>query len=146
MKYAALDANVLGPGLMFKQGVSAEVVIAWIGNRFELILSENLFGELNATLNKPYWRSRFSQLAIDQAIALAAKESTFVDPTPGVENVATHWQDDVVIATALAGNAEYLVTDDKELLRLKSYKTVSIVSPQEFLELLEAENEANPDD
>jgi predicted nucleic acid-binding protein len=60
-----------------------------------------------------------------------------------VRGVATHWQDDRVIATALAGSADYLVTGDKELLRLKSYRTVRIVSPLEFLEILRVEDDSN---
>lgn len=54
-----------------------------------------------------------------------------------VRGVATDLEDDLVIATAVAGAAEYLVTGDNGLLAVESFQDVSIVSPREFLELLD---------
>jgi putative PIN family toxin of toxin-antitoxin system len=139
---AVLDANILGPGLMMGRGAPSDVVKLWRAGRFDLIVSEHLLGELTRTLMKPYWQTRFTAERIDGAIELAHTEARLADPLPVVRGVATHWQDDRVIATALAGSANYLVTGDKELLRLKSYRTVRIVAPLEFLEFLRAEDEA----
>lgn len=54
-----------------------------------------------------------------------------------VRGVATHASDDLVIATAVSGSADYLVTGDRDLrLRVREYGGVAIVSPAEFLEIL----------
>ncbi|CAN5337035.1 hypothetical protein BH09CHL1_BH09CHL1_06910 [soil metagenome] len=55
-----------------------------------------------------------------------------------VDRVASHAEDDVVIGTALAGNVEYLVTSDRQLLKLKNHDGIAIVSPPEFLAILES--------
>lgn len=44
--------------------------------------------------------------------------------------------DDLVLATALAGQAEVIITGDKDLLVLKKHQGIRILSPRQFLELL----------
>lgn len=133
------DANVLGPGLLLEDGVLFDVVEYWRKKRIDVFVSDHLSAELTITLEKPYWQSRFAPERIERALLTVRRNASWVRPTPGIKSIATHWQDDIVIATALAADAEYLVTGDKELLRLKSYRTVRIVSPLEFLEILRAE-------
>jgi putative PIN family toxin of toxin-antitoxin system len=136
-----LDANVLGPGLLLERGTPFEVVQYWRERRFEVVVSEHLVAELSTTLNKPYWRARFASDRIQRALLTVRRRALRVIPTPNIDGAATHWQDDIVIASAIAGNADYLVTGDKELLAVKAFRTVSIVSPQEFLNILKTDNE-----
>jgi predicted nucleic acid-binding protein len=44
--------------------------------------------------------------------------------------------DDMVIACALAADAGYLVTRDKDLLTLKTYQGVQMMRPEEFIRIL----------
>jgi len=44
-----------------------------------------------------------------------------------------------VLATALAGKADVIVTGDDDLLVLKRFRGIPIVSPRQFLELLNAQ-------
>lgn len=135
-----LDANVIVGSFAATSGALSEIAGAWQSQRFHVVLSDHVLQEAEIAWKKPYWAQRYASDEIDRLVSIVRRRSEFVAPTPGVSGVATHEEDDLVIATAIAGNAAYLVTGDKELLRLKSYKTVSIVSPQEFLEILEAEN------
>ncbi len=45
----------------------------------------------------------------------------------------------MIIATALSAQVDYTVTGDKELQDLRSSNGVRIVSPREFLAILDAE-------
>jgi predicted nucleic acid-binding protein len=45
--------------------------------------------------------------------------------------------DDLVLDCAVAASAQYLVTGDAHLLRLQTYQQVTIISPQDFLQMLE---------
>lgn len=56
--------------------------------------------------------------------------------TIDLSGVATHPEDDLVLATALSGSAEVLVTGDKQLIRLGRIEQVAIMSPREFLTML----------
>jgi putative PIN family toxin of toxin-antitoxin system len=46
--------------------------------------------------------------------------------------------DDLVLATALAGQADVIITGDKDLLVLKKHQGIRILSPRQFMELLAA--------
>lgn len=59
-----------------------------------------------------------------------------------VEGIASHPQDDLIIATAVSAEAEYLVSGDKELQDLRSYGQVKIVSPATFLAILDEQPES----
>ncbi len=60
-----------------------------------------------------------------------------VVPTPSVRGVGEDEEDDLVLATAIAGDATYLVTGDRHLQALGSFQHVTILSPRQFLNLLE---------
>ena len=41
-----------------------------------------------------------------------------------------------MLATAVAANADYLVTGDKYLQRLDEFRGIPIISPRDFLDML----------
>ena len=53
--------------------------------------------------------------------------------------LATHPEDDLVLAAAVSARSDYLVTGDKKLQDLRSYQGVTIVTPREFLTILESQ-------
>lgn len=57
--------------------------------------------------------------------------------TVPVLGVATHPEDDLVLSTALSGQASILCTRDKHLLKLGSYQSLTILSLGELLDELE---------
>lgn len=44
--------------------------------------------------------------------------------------------DDKFLAAAFLGNADYVISGDKHLLNLKTYKNIKIIEPSEFVKLL----------
>lgn len=54
-----------------------------------------------------------------------------------VTSVATHPEDDLVLATAVSAQVDYLVTGDRQLQRLDTFQDVRILSPRQFLTILE---------
>lgn len=65
--------------------------------------------------------------------------STFVAPrlTPNV--IAEDPDDNKLIACALEGQADYIVSEDKDLRRLGQYQTIRVVDKQAFLRILETD-------
>ena len=61
---------------------------------------------------------------------------TVVKPANIPANVCRDSTDLAVIGTAVAARAEYLVTGDSDLLSLKRYRKVRIVSPRQFWEAI----------
>lgn len=58
--------------------------------------------------------------------------------TVEVAGIATHREDDLILATALSGDASFLVTQDRQLLKLGSYRGLQIVPPGRLLAILES--------
>lgn len=73
---------------------------------------------------------------MQQTLALLRAEASIVVPDATVRGVADDEEDDLVLATAVAGQVPHLVTGDRGLLNLGSYQSITIHSPRAFLELL----------
>ena len=55
---------------------------------------------------------------------------------PAIQSVSRDVKDDKFLATAHAAKADYLVTEDQDLLVLEEYKGVKIITAERFLEIL----------
>jgi uncharacterized protein len=134
-----LDTNVLASGLAgFRTPSStvAKLLKLWRLGGFELVTSEPILTELAHTLQSAYFRQRLTPAQINSAMSLFRSETTITPVTTKVQGVATHPEDDLILATAVSANADYLVTGDTKLARLGRYKAVTILSPKGFLETL----------
>lgn len=60
-----------------------------------------------------------------------------VDVEEKVDGVCRDPYDDMFLAVAVSAWASWIVTGDKDLLGLRKYKTLRIVTPQEFLKGIE---------
>jgi predicted nucleic acid-binding protein len=63
--------------------------------------------------------------------------TSVVTDLPLVTGVVRDPNDDMVVACALEARADYIVTRDKDLLSLGTYEGIRIVTPRQFLDLLE---------
>ena len=135
---ATLDTNVLVAGIITSpQTVNGQVIQAWRENKYSLVLSEAILTELSRTLSEPYFSARLTAAQIEGTVNLFRSEATIVPSIITVTGVATHPEDDLILATALSGRAHYLVTRDEKLQeKVKEYKGIAIVSPPVFLQRL----------
>lgn len=107
---------------------------------FVLILSEHIIEELERILGQDrYFAQRTSPSLVAAITSSLRVHAEITDLTVPVTGVATQPKDDLILATALSGNATILCTRDRQLLKLRAYRTVSILSPGEFRTYLEHE-------
>lgn len=138
-----LDTNVLAAGFrgrQVSQSPPARIVRAWLRGEYILLTSDHLLAELRGALAKPYFVSNMSPEVVSGSLAQITRRAERVEVAPPVPKIATHWQDDLVLAAAKAGAADYLVTGDNELLALGAYGITSIVSVDDFVAILDASN------
>ena len=67
------------------------------------------------------------------------EKSIVTELTIPVVGVATQPKDDLGLSTALSGQATILCTRDRQLLKLRAYQSVVILSPGELMARLEGE-------
>jgi putative PIN family toxin of toxin-antitoxin system len=132
-----LDANVLAPALLNLRSASGQIVRACFVGVCDLVISEHLLTELANTLGSRYFRERLSDPEIAQFLANLRKVALVVPIRMEVHGVATHPEDDKVLATALNGRSDYLCTHDRQLLKLGSFHDIAIITPPRLLHVLE---------
>lgn len=124
-----LDANVLIASV-FWNGASCRLMRQALGGRFEIISSEELLAEVRKTLTSPKERFNLStQEADDITLALRACARIV---TPINVHIARDPHDDHVLGCAAAASAETIVTYDKDILVLKEFRGIRIVTPEKF--------------
>lgn len=134
-----LDTSVLVSGFLSRTSPPGNLLLLWTYDYYELLISEHILDEFARTLAKPFFRQRLTPDAVSAAVALLRREARLISPTLSIQGVATHPEDDLILATAVAGRANYLVTGDAKLLRLETFEDVRLRSPRQFLEILRTE-------
>lgn len=117
----------------------APIIRAWRMGQYELVISDHILDEIRSTLTNPYFSRSVNPSDVQTTLTFLSRFATVVEITVTVEGVATHPEDDLILATAVSGQVDYLVTADRQLLGLGEYDGVRIVSPREFLAILDAE-------
>jgi putative PIN family toxin of toxin-antitoxin system len=136
---AVLDTNVFVSGLISPKGPPARILMALRSARFTLVSSPPVNEEIIEVLSRPTIRDRYGlgDRILDVSFILWEVADLVID-LPDVQ-VSSDPDDDKFLATAVAGLADYLVTGDVgDLLSLREYKGVKIVSPREFVSSLKA--------
>jgi putative PIN family toxin of toxin-antitoxin system len=100
-------------------------------NRITLITSPFIMNELETVLSSKFGLTKQSAKTRTR---LLARVSVVVQPT-AVKKVVRDGNDDMILATALAGKASHIITLDKDLLVLKGHSGILIVTPTEFSKL-----------
>lgn len=139
MIVAVLDTNVLVSAFPAHGTVPAILIDAWRQGAYHLVISEHILEELSETWRDPYWNARFSSTDGAEAISLLRSAAIVTALTVTVSGVATHPEDDLILATAVASKANYLVTGDRKLRAVGIFQDVTILSPREFLAVLESD-------
>ena len=98
-----------------------------------LITSEPLLHELRSIS-----RAKFAVDPVElPLLEQLNEEAEIVTPAELRGGICRDEDDDVVLATALAGKAGVIVTGDEDLLLLKKFRGIEILSPRQFLKLLD---------
>ena len=124
-----LDTNILVSAFIV-DGVCSRLLEDCISNRrIAIILSMNILNEFRNTLTGKFGHGSEEIRARVEALLEA---SEIVEPVTFEEQVCRDPDDDAILATAVAGNANCIVTGDSDLLVLERFGDVDIVAPSEF--------------
>jgi putative PIN family toxin of toxin-antitoxin system len=144
MRSAVLDTNALASGFVTAGGIGDRILQHWLRGRFELIISAEIIDELIAVFAKPYFRARMTDQQAAENIALLRRRATQVTLTVHLAGIATHPADDVILSVAVQAHVDYLVTGDRRFREhVVSHGRVVLLSPREFLDVLDADISAS---
>jgi uncharacterized protein len=122
------DTNVIVSGVI-AEGLCREIVECHLPQHTP-ILSAALWDELVEVL-----QTRFD-LSPDElpVLGLYRRLADWVEPALLAAPVCRDPDDDLVLATAIAGRADTIVTGDEDLLVLVEHAGIALLSPRRFLE------------
>lgn len=131
-----VDTNVLISGLFgMKDSPSSQILQAYLNQKIILIISPAIVEEVAEVINRERVvkltkmdvreRADFLDKLIERSDVVLAKQL--------LEGVSRDIKDDKFLACAVDAKAEYIVTGDGDLLVLKKYEGIKIVTPREFL-------------
>lgn len=130
MLKVCIDTNIWISGVIFA-GKPAEVVTAAFARKFDLVSSQAMLEELEKNLLGKF---KFSRRNTQKLIRRILQIADLYEPRGSVKIIPGHIMDNLVLETAILGNAKFLVTGDRaHLLPLKIYRNIKIVSPATFL-------------
>jgi uncharacterized protein len=148
---ALFDTNIFISYLLPSKASSAieYIIEAAFDEGFTLLIAEEVVEEFSARVaSKKYLAQRIPKEAADQLIeavlevaevipSINPSTSPGASPASGLPVVTRDVKDDYLLAYALLGRADYLVTGDDDLLVLKEVERVRIVTPAEFKQVLD---------
>jgi putative PIN family toxin of toxin-antitoxin system len=123
-----LDTNVWIAAFVSRGGVCS-ALLEHCSEAHDLVSSEGLLEEYREKLIGKF---RLSPEAAEARVALVRPILQLVDPEPLPIPVCRDPDDDLVLATAIAGSCHCIITGDKDLLVLGQYGGVAVISPSEF--------------
>jgi uncharacterized protein len=122
-----LDTNVLIAAFIAR-GVCHQLLEHCISHH-GLVISEFILDEVREKLIVKF---KYTPEVVDETEKLLRSQMELVSPIPLDKPICRDADDDNILATAVAGNCKCIVTGDKDLLVLRQFQGIDILSPSDF--------------
>lgn len=138
---AVIDTNILVSGFISKSSLPYHIVSKLRENAFELVVTDELWSEYEEVLSRSKlikWLN-VSEEEIVATLRRIQRGATIVISSTNFSIEIRDPKDKKVLAAALGGKADYLVTGDEDLLTLKENPklgNLKIVTTGEFVKLV----------
>jgi len=131
---ATLDTNVLISGLLF-DGPPRSVLRAAVAGRFQLATSSAIIQELVDVLARP--KFGLPPDYVHTASRELEEISLVVEPKQRHDVGVRDPKDQIIIGCAVETTSDYIITGNQDLLILRHFADIPIVTPASFLDLAE---------
>jgi uncharacterized protein len=132
---AVLDTNVFVSGIHWS-GPPEKVLRAWFLDKFILVSSADTIDEFVNTMVAFKIPMKIEDISWWEGLIL--EKSEFAVPKRKVDIVKDDPDDNKFIEAAVEGKAEFIVSQDNHLLKIRQFEGIRIVTPIEFLKVLGA--------
>ena len=92
---------------------------------------------LNELADRLVTKGKFTKAEAQEVVEAVRKDAQPTSPIALASRVCRDADDDWILAAAIAGKADAIVTGDRDLLVLKIYEGIPIVTPRGFLALMQ---------
>ena len=120
------DSNVYISALLFK-GIPGKILEMAQKDRITLIVSDEIIAETERILEDKF---KWPRPNIDKFKRRLSDISENIRPDIKIDIIKERESDNRILECAVYGDANLIVSGDKHLLKLKSYKNIPIVRPK----------------
>ncbi|MGB5032768.1 MAG: putative toxin-antitoxin system toxin component, PIN family [Saprospiraceae bacterium] len=131
-----IDTNLWISFLISNQYNQLDFLIS--SKKCTLIFSQDLLDEFLEVANRPKLRSYFSNADIESLLEIITEFSEFIEVNSKIVFLQDA-KDDFLLSLAVDGEADYLITGDKELIEAGKFNKTEIISMSEFLKKFDSE-------
>ena len=124
-----VDTNFLISATQWDYSVAHKLLKKLILSDAKIFTTQDILDETVEVLERDFEYSKNEAKNIIGKILLFAK---LVEPKQKVDIVKDDPDDNKVIECAIESSSDYIVTYDRHLLKLKEYKGIKIITPEEF--------------
>ena len=125
--HVVFDTNVLLSSTLWDGSVAQKLLFKLIKNDVKIFTSEAILSEFSSVLKRDFGYSEKETLDIMGKVVLFAN---LVTPIEKLDVVRDDPDDNRVIECAIASYSDYLITYDKHLLKVKSFRKIKIITPE----------------
>ncbi|MBI4059160.1 putative toxin-antitoxin system toxin component, PIN family [Candidatus Microgenomates bacterium] len=123
-----LDTNILISAIGFG-GKPRKILLLTLGDNFQGVTSSILLAEFHEVIIKKFPELQKILPIVERKIS---KKFLIVKPRKTLD-ILKDKDDNRVLEAAIEGNCAFIVTGDKELLKLKNYQGIKVLTAEEFL-------------
>lgn len=129
------DVNVLVSSIISPSGTPGRIYSAWKRRDLAFITSPVIIDKVVEVLRRPHIKDEFPIEEADiQALRSLLKRRTVSTPgTLDLQVVEEDPEDNTILAAAVEGRADCIISGDRHLKTLSEYQGISILSPAEFV-------------
>ncbi|MDI6603573.1 MAG: putative toxin-antitoxin system toxin component, PIN family [Thermoanaerobacteraceae bacterium] len=129
---AVVDTNVF-VSILFGSPIMEELFENCAMHKFTWVISENIYFEYRKVVE--YKKFHFRKEIKEKMFYFIDNLAEFVHVTSNI-TVSRDKDDDKFINCAIDGNCSYIISGDKDLLEIKEYKGIRILTVKEFLQII----------
>ena len=138
MVRVVLDTNVVVSAYLVPTGKPARILSLARQGKIDICLSEEILGEIRRTLLRPKLQKihKAAPKEIDRFLQAFTEVIVLVQGTMEVDEVKHDPEDNKILACAMGGKADFVVSGDHHLTDIGSFRGIPIVKPDAFLAIM----------
>lgn len=133
------DTNTIVSGVLFERSKPGRALLRAF-QYGEILLSQSTLEELAEVLQRPKFDRYVTSSEREEFLEAFVDRATWVEPSEEI-HLCRDPKDDKFLALAIAGNADFLISGDGDLLVLHPFRGISIITSAGFLTASGAQEE-----
>lgn len=129
------DNNVVISAAMFGTSIPAQALRKARKNNHIILSSRFTLAELRNTMLNPKF-DKYVSLSKRIGFCETFESDSHIIPVSASVLACRDSKDNMFLELAVSGNANYIITGDKDLLALNPFRKIQIISPKEFTDII----------